>query len=80
MTSPSDRLLTVAEFASTLGVSSYTVRKWIRQKEVSAMNMNLGGKLPVYRIKENEIDRIKGRIEVNHPDPEAGRETGHEVP
>jgi len=76
MTSPSDRLLTVAEFAGALGVSSYTVRKWIRQKEVSALNMNLGGKLPVYRIKENEIDRIRGRIEVNQSDPKTGREAG----
>ena len=58
-TSHSDRLLTVAEFASRIGVSPYTVRKWIKKSQLPAVDLNVGGKLRVYRIPEAQID---GRV------------------
>jgi len=79
MTSPSERLLTVSEVSASLGVSPYTIRKWIRQGQINAFNMNLNGKLPVYRIKEDQIDRIKGKMEINNNDPEEGQQAGDEV-
>ena len=63
-TSHSDRLLTVAEFASQIGVSPYTVRKWIKKNQLEAVDLNVGGKLRVYRIPEAQIEKIGGRIKI----------------
>jgi excisionase family DNA binding protein len=61
-TSPSDPLLSVPKFAERIGVSPYTVRKWIKSGRLSAVNINIGGQLPVYRIAESQIEEIVKRI------------------
>ena len=72
-TSHSDRLLTVAEFASRIGVSPYTVRKWIKKSQLPAVDLNVGGKLRVYRIPEAQIEAISGRIKITDDNGEDGR-------
>jgi len=62
VTSPSDPLLSVPKFAERIGVSPYTVRKWIKSGKLEAVNINIGGKLPVYRIAESKLDEIVKRI------------------
>ena len=65
MTSPSDGpMLSVPQFAKRIGVSQYTVRKWIKQSAIRAVNINIGGKLPVYRIGGDQIEAVINRIEL----------------
>lgn len=56
-------LLTVAEFARRTSLSPYTVRKWVAQGEVRAVDLNASGKLRVYRIPLSELERIQGRMD-----------------
>jgi excisionase family DNA binding protein len=49
------RLLTVEEVAERLGVNQDTVRRWIRNKELEAID--LGGRAG-YRISEAALDRF----------------------
>ena len=83
-TSPSEPLLSVPKFASRVGVSPYTVRKWIKAGAIRAFDINLGGKLPVYRIPESQLENIIERstlptAEGFKTDPEASGGTGDGV-
>jgi len=71
MTSPSepDPLLSVPQFATKIGVSAYTVRKWIKGGKLPAVDINIGGKLPVYRIPESELEEIVKTIRCAGSDP-----------
>ena len=64
MTSHSEPMLSVPQFAKRLGVSEYTVRKWIKQSAIRAVNINIGGKLPVYRIEGDQIEAVVNRIKL----------------
>ncbi len=82
-TSPSDEnhrvnLLGVSAFAERLGVSSYSVRKWVKSGQVRAIDLNAGGKLRVYRIPETEIDSIKEKIDINNDAEESGFTRKHD--
>jgi len=50
-----DKLLTVEEVAEQLGVGIETVRRWIRSKDLQAIE--LGGRAG-YRIPESALDRF----------------------
>lgn len=52
---PKDKLLTVEEVADQLGVNLDTVRRWIRNKELEAID--LGGRAG-YRITEADLERF----------------------
>ena len=59
-----DRLLTVDEVAAQLGVNHDTVRRWIRNKELEAID--LGGRAG-YRIPQSALDRfIRDRLNTSH--------------
>lgn len=73
MTSHSEPMLSVPQFAKRLGVSEYTVRKWIKQSAIRAVNINIGGKLPVYRIEGDQIEAVVNRIKLQkEPAPDNG--------
>lgn len=80
MTSPSERMkhLSVPEFARAVGVSPYTVRKWVKSLELHAININTGGRLPVYRIPEWEVEATIKRISTK-TEPETGDSGGYGV-
>jgi|DEB0MinimDraft_3_1074331.scaffolds.fasta_scaffold155114_2 hypothetical protein len=83
-TSHSEPLLSVPKFASRVGVSPYTVRKWIKAGAIRAFDINLGGKLPVYRIPEGQLENIIERsslptAEGFESDPAASGGTGDGV-
>jgi excisionase family DNA binding protein len=80
MTSPSepDPLLSVPQFATKIGVSAYTVRKWIKGGKLPAVDINIGGKLPVYRIPESELEEIVKTIRCAGSD-RTGDEAGERV-
>jgi len=83
-TSPSEPLLSVPKFAGRVGVSPYTVRKWIRAGVLTAIDINMGGKLPVYRIPEAQLEDILTRAAIfpeagSGEHPEAGGATGNGV-
>jgi excisionase family DNA binding protein len=50
-----ERLMTVEEVAEQLGVNLDTVRRWIRNKELEAID--LGGRAG-YRITESDLERF----------------------
>jgi excisionase family DNA binding protein len=52
---PKDKLLTVEEVAEQLGVNLDTVRRWIRNKELDAID--LGGRAG-YRVSESALERF----------------------
>ena len=55
-----DRLLTVEEVAERLGVNQDTVRRWIRNQELEAID--LGGRAG-YRVTESALEKfIRNRI------------------
>ena len=68
-TSHSEPLLSVPKFAGRVGVSPYTVRKWIKAGALTAIDINMGGKLPVYRIPEGQLEDILTRASIS-PDPD----------
>ncbi len=50
-----NKLMTVEEVAEQLGVNADTVRRWIRNKELAAID--LGGRAG-YRITESDLERF----------------------
>ncbi|MGC8910267.1 MAG: helix-turn-helix domain-containing protein, partial [Fervidicoccaceae archaeon] len=56
----SERLLRPKEVCKLLGVSYTTLRRWIKEGRVKAVQ-TIGGK---YRIPESEVRRILSRAEV----------------
>ena len=56
--SPPDRWLSVAEAATRLGVAAPTVRRWVHDGRIEAVQP--GGPLGVMRIHENELKRLAG--------------------
>ncbi len=48
-----DQLLSVGEFARALGISSSTVKNWIRSRRIGVVR--IGRKV---RIERNEVDRL----------------------
>jgi len=52
---PEQKLLTVQEVADRLGVHPDTIRQWIRNGELGAID--LGGRAG-YRIREQDLDRF----------------------
>lgn len=49
-----DRWLTVADVAGTLSVSDKTVRRWIKNGQLAALD--LGGRKSGYRIRQSDLD------------------------
>lgn len=61
-----DKLLTVEEVAEQLGVTAETVRKWIRSKDLEALD--LGGRAG-YRVGEPALERfIRERLNTSKDD------------
>lgn len=61
-----DKLLTVEEVAERLSVGIETVRRWIRSKELEAVD--LGGRAG-YRISESALERfIRDRLNTSQRD------------
>ena len=48
-------MLTLSQVAKELGVSYWTVRRWIIQKKLNAIRLPSGG----YRVKKADIEAIK---------------------
>jgi len=74
--SDGNRLLTVAEVAGRIGVTPYTVRKWIKGGQLSAVDLNAGGKLCVYRVPEDQIEEISRRIQIIDDSTEDNKDGG----
>lgn len=73
-----DKLLTVDEVASYLGVRPETVRNWIRDKSITAVRLPKG----VYRIRKSELDRLLSATNldtVSSETPEPESEPEHEL-
>jgi excisionase family DNA binding protein len=54
----SDKLLTTEEVANRLNVSPNTVRYWIRNKSLDAVNIQPTKRRAVYRVKESTLKKI----------------------
>ena len=56
-----EEMLTVSEIAKRLRVSQYTVRRWLREKQMRGVLMgDRGG----YRVERSEVDRfLRERME-----------------
>lgn len=53
-----DGLLTVREVAKRLKVDDTTVRRWVKNKALSAVSLPHVGKRQAYRIKRSVLDSV----------------------
>ena len=53
----SQRMFSITEFASAMGVNVSTVRKWVRRKYVLGLRSGPAGH---WRIPQGELARLKG--------------------
>jgi excisionase family DNA binding protein len=55
------RALTIPQAAETLGVSTKTVRRYIKAGELSASNISLGSKQARWRVSKRSLDNFLRR-------------------
>ena len=59
-----EKMLTVEQVAEEMNVDKKTVRKWINQGELKAVN--IGRLRPEYRISRRNLDLFKQERETGH--------------
>jgi excisionase family DNA binding protein len=62
-----DRLLTLDEVASMVGVGVWIVRRWVRSGAIPAVNVGAGANA-YWRIRESEVPLFLARRESPRPD------------
>ncbi len=55
------RLLTVGEIATLLRVDQTTVRRWIHNGSLPAIELPKRASRTIYRVKQSEIDKLLGK-------------------
>lgn len=68
-------LLTTDQAAELIGVSRDTLLSLIRSKEIKAVNVGAGKKLPRYRIEQTEVTRFIELRRIEQPKRSARRKS-----
>ena len=57
-----ERLFSVRKVAKMLGITTYTVRKWAKDKKINAVKIPDNSPKSQWFISESEIERLRGTI------------------
>lgn len=57
-----ERLFSVRKVAKMLGITTYTVRKWAKDKKINAVKIPDNSPKSQWFISESEIERLRGTV------------------
>jgi len=57
-----ERLFSVRKVAKMLGITTYTVRKWAKDKKINAVKIPDNSPKSQWFISESEIERLRGTM------------------
>lgn len=58
-----ERMFTIKKFSKILGVTTYTARKWAKDKKIKAVKIPDDSPQSQWFIPESEVERLRGAIE-----------------